>query len=149
MAQYRTQTRIIADVPDRGPGRRITAGDGVGITTLLRRGNLSYTRLAKLVSDLVGSGLLIEVNKNSGGAEAYSRYKNQRKGYQVLVRLQGIRRLRSILRTAAMIHIRPSSFLNHFLRTILTNHSEMTLAIRLAVHFLKPEQIESGQTQTM
>ena len=77
-AEHRRARRTDADVLDAARDAN-TAGDGVGITTLLRKGNVSYSRLAILVSDLIGSGLLIEVNKNSGGAEAYSRYKNRAK----------------------------------------------------------------------
>ncbi len=61
MAQYRTQVRIIADVLSTAKDMN-TEGSGVGITTLLRRGNMSYTRMSKLISELVGSGLLLEVN---------------------------------------------------------------------------------------
>jgi predicted transcriptional regulator len=32
----------------------------VGITTLLRKGNVSYNRMTKLIADLVGAGLLEE-----------------------------------------------------------------------------------------
>jgi predicted transcriptional regulator len=37
-----------------------TDGQGVGITTLLRRGNVSYSRMTKLIVELVGAGLLVE-----------------------------------------------------------------------------------------
>lgn len=78
MAQYRTQTRIIADVLAAARDAN-SAGDGVGITTLLRKGNLSYSRLSKLVSELVGAGLLVEMNE-----EQTSRYKITQKGISFL-----------------------------------------------------------------
>ena len=61
MVQYRTQVRIIADVLSTARDQN-TEGTGVGVTTLLRRGNMSYGRMAKLLSELVGSGLLLELN---------------------------------------------------------------------------------------
>ena len=78
MAQYRTQFRIIADVLSTARDMN-TEGTGVGITTLLRRGNLSYGRMTKLLSELVGSGLLVEVN-----GERISRYMISERGIQFL-----------------------------------------------------------------
>jgi len=78
MAQYRTQVRIIADVLSTARDMN-TEGTGVGITTLLRRGNMSYTRMTKLLSELVGSGLLLELN-----SEKVSKYKISDKGLQFL-----------------------------------------------------------------
>ena len=40
-----------------------TGEDGVGITALTRRGNLPYSRMTKLVIDLVGAGLLTETSQ--------------------------------------------------------------------------------------
>jgi predicted transcriptional regulator len=78
MAQYRTQVRIIADVLSTAMDSN-TEGDGVGVTTLLRKGNMSYTRMSKLLSELVGSGLLLELNK-----EKTSKYMISSKGVQFL-----------------------------------------------------------------
>ena len=78
MAQYRTQVRIIADVLSTARDMN-TEGSGVGITMLLRRGNMSYSRMSKLLSELVGSGLLVELN-----AEKVSKYKISDKGIQFL-----------------------------------------------------------------
>jgi predicted transcriptional regulator len=59
MPQYRTQGKIIADILTTA--RDLSQdGQGVGITTLLRRGNVSYTRMSKLIVELVGAGLLLE-----------------------------------------------------------------------------------------
>lgn len=79
MAQYRTQVRIIADVLSTARDAN-TGGNGVGVTTLLRKGNMSYTRMSKLLSDLVGSGLLLELN-----GEKVSKYMISEKGIQFLV----------------------------------------------------------------
>lgn len=78
MAQYRTQVRIIADVLSTARDMN-TEGSGVGVTALLRRGNMSYTRMSKLLSELVGSGLLVEL-----GGEKVSKYMISEKGMQFL-----------------------------------------------------------------
>ncbi len=78
MAQYRTQVRIIADVLSTARDAN-TEGTGVGVTTLLRKGNMSYTRMSKLLSELVGSGLLVELNKDK-----ISKYMISQKGVQFL-----------------------------------------------------------------
>ena len=78
MAQYRTQVRIIADVLETARDMN-TEGSGVGITTLLRKGNMSYSRMTKLLSELVGSGLLLELN-----SEKISKYKISDRGLQFL-----------------------------------------------------------------
>jgi predicted transcriptional regulator len=78
MAQYRTQVKIIADVLTTARDNN-TEGNGVGITTLLRRGNVSYTRMTKLILELVGSGLLEEMNEDKA-----SKYRISDKGLQFL-----------------------------------------------------------------
>jgi len=78
MAQYRTQTKIIADILTTARDMN-TGGDGVGITTLLRRGNVSYARMTKLITDLVGAGLLVELN-----VEKNSKYAISDKGLSFL-----------------------------------------------------------------
>jgi len=79
MTQYRTQVRIIADVLSTARDQN-TEGTGVGVTTLLRKGNMSYTRMTKLLTELVGSGLLLELNKDK-----ISKYMISDKGIQFLV----------------------------------------------------------------
>ena len=78
MAQYRTQMRIIADVLSTARDQN-TEGSGVGVTTLLRKGNMSYTRMTKLLTELVGSGLLLELDKDK-----ISKYMISDKGIQFL-----------------------------------------------------------------
>ncbi|QQG49080.1 MAG: transcriptional regulator [archaeon] len=78
MAQYRTQVRIIADVLSTARDMN-TEGTGVGVTTLLRKGNMSYTRMSKLLSELVGSGLLLELS-----GEKISKYRISDRGMQFL-----------------------------------------------------------------
>jgi predicted transcriptional regulator len=78
LTQYRTQVRIIADVLSTAKDMN-TEGNGVGVTTLLRRGNMSYTRMTKLLLELVGSGLLLELS-----GDKISKYKISDKGIQFL-----------------------------------------------------------------
>ena len=78
MAQYRTQVRIIADVLSTARDLNIE-GNGVGVTTLLRKGNISYTRMSKLLTELVGSGLLVELD-----GEKISKYMISPKGIEFL-----------------------------------------------------------------
>ena len=78
MAPYRTQTRIIADILTTARDMN-TGGDGVGITMLLRKGNVSYTRMTKLITDLVGAGLLEELN-----LEKSAKYKISERGMSFL-----------------------------------------------------------------
>jgi len=56
-----------------------TEGEGVGITTLLRKGNMSYTRMTKLLSELVGAGLLLERN-----SDKISKYMISERGIEFL-----------------------------------------------------------------
>jgi predicted transcriptional regulator len=78
VAPYRTQTKIIADILMTARDMN-TGGDGVGITMLLRRGNVSYSRMTKLIIDLVGAGLLLELT-----AEKNANYKISDKGMTFL-----------------------------------------------------------------
>ncbi len=78
MAQYRTQTKIVADVLIAARDMN-QSGDGVGITLLLRRGNVSYSRMMKLISELVGAGLLEQLT-----AEKIAKYKISEKGLSFL-----------------------------------------------------------------
>ncbi|MDG7010890.1 MAG: transcriptional regulator [Nitrososphaerota archaeon] len=78
MTQYRTQVKIIADVLSTARDMNVE-GNGVGITALLRRGNMSYGRMTKLLSELVGSGLLTELS-----GDKISKYMISDKGVQFL-----------------------------------------------------------------
>ena len=65
MTVYRTQVKIVADillaVRDYEDGK-----EGVGITLLLRKGNMPYSRMTKMLDDLVSSGLLL-IHANGKG----------------------------------------------------------------------------------
>lgn len=74
MALYRTQMRIVAAVltTARDYGNN---NEGVGVTIILRKANLSYGRLIRILKELVSSGLLEEMGKIRG-----SRYRISEKG---------------------------------------------------------------------
>lgn len=78
MVTYRTQVKIVADVllvaKDDTNGAK-----GVGISTILRKANISYSRLAKLLGELVSSGLLVEIPQVRG-----SRYQISDRGIEFL-----------------------------------------------------------------
>ena len=78
MPQYRTQGKIIADILATARDMN-TDGHGVGITTLLRRGNVSYSRMTKLIVELVSAGLLLEET-----LERASKYRISDKGMMFL-----------------------------------------------------------------
>jgi len=78
MVHYRSQARIIADVLTTARSMN-TEGTGVGVTALLRRANMSYSRMSSMLSELVGSGLLQEFK-----GEKASRYILSSKGVQFL-----------------------------------------------------------------
>ena len=78
MPQYRTQGKIIADILATARDMN-TDGQGVGITMLLRRGNVSYSRMTKLIVELVGAGLLVEET-----LEKASKYRISDKGMTFL-----------------------------------------------------------------
>lgn len=77
MQSYRTQVKIIADVLKTAQD---TGQEGVGVTVLLRKANLSYSRLTRIVSTLLQSGLIEEIR-----VENASRYRISHKGIEFLV----------------------------------------------------------------
>ena len=78
MPQYRTQGKIIADILATARDLN-TDGQGVGITTLIRRGNVSYSKMTKLIVELVSTGLLLEET-----LERASKYRISDKGIMFL-----------------------------------------------------------------
>ncbi|NHV96871.1 MAG: winged helix DNA-binding protein [Thaumarchaeota archaeon] len=75
---YRNSLRIVVDILTIA--KNSDSEKGVGITTLLRKGNISYSRLSRLLKDLVKCGLIEEVN-----AERGMRYRISDQGRQFLV----------------------------------------------------------------
>ncbi|HJN57451.1 MAG TPA: winged helix-turn-helix domain-containing protein [Nitrososphaerales archaeon] len=76
---YRTQVKIIADVLSATKESDFD-NRGIGVTTIIRKANLSHPRLMKILSDLVNSGLLEE---NVNGKT--SKYKLSMKGQNFLL----------------------------------------------------------------
>ena len=76
---YRTQVKIIADVLYATQEYDFD-NRGIGVTTIIRKANLSHPRLMKILSDLVNSGLLEE---NVNGKT--SKYKLSMKGQNFLL----------------------------------------------------------------
>ena len=77
MSLYRTQVKIVADVLSAAMDNG--TNEGVGITHLLRRANLSYARMVRILNDLVGSGLLETIEQERG-----HRYRTSDRGLQFL-----------------------------------------------------------------
>jgi len=75
---YRNSLRIVVDILTIA--RDSDSEKGVGITTLLRKGNISYSRLTRLLKDLVRCGLIEEIN-----AERGTRYRISDQGRQFLI----------------------------------------------------------------
>ena len=60
--RYRTREGIVADLlaaATHSDGE----GEGVGIATIIRKGNVSYPRALKMLRNLVRAGLIAEVNR--------------------------------------------------------------------------------------
>lgn len=78
MSVHRSQIRIIADVlsvvKDYDSSNR-----GIGISLILRKANISYSRLTKMLGDLVRLGMLEELEQKRG-----YRYKISKKGEEFL-----------------------------------------------------------------
>lgn len=56
---YRTQIRIIADI--LSVTKKVKYNDtGIGVIKIIRKANLSHSRLMKILKDLVSSGLIEE-----------------------------------------------------------------------------------------
>ena len=77
MPSNRTQLKIITDVLKTA--RDNQQEEGIGISTLLRGGNLPYSRLKTLVANLIQHNLLEEMVHGKG-----KRYKISLKGYEFL-----------------------------------------------------------------
>lgn len=76
---YRNSLKIVVDILTIAKDSDVES-KGVGITTLLRKGNISYSRLTRLLSDLIRCGLIEEVNGERG-----VRYRISEQGRQFLI----------------------------------------------------------------
>ncbi len=75
---YRTHVRIIADILNTCRDHSDNGG-GVSITLLIRRANVSYGRIVKILSRLIDVGLLEQVPEDKA-----SRYKISERGMEFL-----------------------------------------------------------------
>lgn len=78
MSTYRTQVRIVADVLSCA-SHNSSDNPGVGITHILQKANLSYTRLTVILNRLVTSGLLEQIHVDNN-----NRYVISDKGIKFL-----------------------------------------------------------------
>ncbi|MDA4123128.1 MAG: hypothetical protein OK456_08130 [Thaumarchaeota archaeon] len=62
MHQYRTRPKIISEVLSSAGSN----GQGLNITGVMRRCNLSYSLTASLLGELVGAGLMLESKDEHG-----------------------------------------------------------------------------------
>ncbi len=79
---YRTQVKIIADILSSTKEINYD-NNGIGITTIIRKANLSHPRLIKIIKTLVSSGLIEESSKGR-----ICTYKLSIKGEQFLTEYQ-------------------------------------------------------------
>ena len=78
MPTYRSQERIIADVLSSA-NHNMVDENGVGITHLLSKANLSYSRLSNILRRLVSQGLLEEIDVGKA-----QRYRTSDRGHKFL-----------------------------------------------------------------
>ena len=75
---YRTHVRIIADILNTARDNSDN-GAGVSITVLIRKANVSYARITKILGRLVDVGLLEEIPEDKA-----SKYKISERGMEFL-----------------------------------------------------------------
>ena len=75
---YRTHVRIIADILNTARDYSDN-GTGVSITVLIRRGNVSYGRIVKILGRLVDGGLIEEIPEDKT-----NKYKISERGMEFL-----------------------------------------------------------------
>ena len=66
-------------------------GGGVGIATIIRKGNISYTRAAELLGNLVTAGLLVEEDGGYAVTSDGLRYLEAYRGFEEFARSFGLR----------------------------------------------------------
>lgn len=78
MVEYRTHMKIIGDILDTTRDD-LQDGDGSSITYLIRKANISHSRISRILQTLVSQGLL-EQSANSGA----SKYRISQSGREFL-----------------------------------------------------------------
>lgn len=82
MAEHRTHIKIIGDILYTTRDE-LQDDDGASVTYLIRKANISHSRISRILQTLVSQGLLEQVN--SSGA---SRYKISQSGREFLQEYQ-------------------------------------------------------------
>ncbi len=85
MAEYRTHMRIIGDILSTTRDD-LQDEDGATVTYLIRKANISHSRITQILKNLVSQGLLEQVNSNGG-----SRYRISDSGREFLQAYQTFR----------------------------------------------------------
>ena len=86
VATYRPHMKIIGDILSTTRDDLGSDG-GASVTYLIRKANVSHTRISKILSNLVSQGLLEQVN-----SEGTFRYKISSNGREFLVAYQSFSR---------------------------------------------------------
>ena len=107
MATHRSNIQIVGDILFTARDR-MDNEHGVGVTILVRRANIPYTRISAILKTLVSQGLLEQTN--SDGA---CRYKVSGIGKEFLLEYQKSHHVQNILQK--IFHLRGKGF-----RIILT-----------------------------
>ena len=79
MAEHRTQIKIISEILDTTTNE-IDEHEGITITHIIRKANISHGRLSTILNTLVSQGLLEQVNSKRS-----CRYKISQSGREFLV----------------------------------------------------------------
>jgi predicted transcriptional regulator len=78
MAEYRTHIKIIGDILSTTRDE-IQDTDGASVTFLIRKANVSHSRISRILKTLVSQGLLEQVESNGS-----SKYKISQSGREFL-----------------------------------------------------------------
>lgn len=76
--KYRTREGIVADLLAAATHSE-GDGEGVGIATIIRKGNVSHPRALEMIRNLVQAGLIVEVNSGEK-----TRYTVTEEGFRYL-----------------------------------------------------------------
>lgn len=85
MSEYRTHMRIIGDILSTTRDD-LQDEDGASVTYLIRKANVSHSRLSRILKNLVSQGLLEQVSSQGG-----SRYRISDSGREFLQAYQTFR----------------------------------------------------------
>jgi predicted transcriptional regulator len=87
--RYRTREGIVADLLTAA--MHSDDGGGVGIATIIRKGNVSYARAAEMLGNLVRAGLLLEEDGGYAVTPDGLRYLEAYRDFEGFARSFGLR----------------------------------------------------------